>query len=236
MIAALSALGSVAVAQDPVPAPAPAAATPAPAPKITVMTKGTQIETAVAIINSQSPDSPVRLIGRASKATVSIEADGLPLEQVLTKLAEPAGLVWWHDASGYVIAGKAYANTFGPDGEIAHKNPALLPPAPSAKSPKVDVTVDQAKMADVLNAIGMQIDKPIKAHGTALGSVISMQAEGQPAEVVIDRITTPGGLVWWHEDGGYGVSDAEYYRTVVVGLPPSTPIPATTIATPAAGS
>lgn len=122
--------GTVPVAPPPAAEGAPAKAAPAPAkpeeaakpagapkadgdapsvsPKVDVAGSETKIETIVAMINQQIPNK-LNIYGKVSGQRVNVLADGQPVEDVLSSIANPNGWVWWKEKNGdYGLGDKDY--------------------------------------------------------------------------------------------------------------------------------
>lgn len=75
---------------------------------VSVAGNDTGIEIIVAIINQQVPNK-VNIRGRASGQRVSVLADGVPVEEVLTTIANGKGWVWWKELDGtYGLGDREY--------------------------------------------------------------------------------------------------------------------------------
>lgn len=186
----------------------------------------TRLETVVAILNQQT-EARISLGRDAAGKRVSVLADDVPLEEALTKIAEPLSLVWWRDANGeYTIGSTNDRDHTGVNDPVWREHPEWVPPTPDHGTPKVNVAASETKIETIVQLLNEQIPKPIKLYGKIPGWRVSVLANGISLEDCLDTIAKPNGWVWWREkDGGYGLGDSEYYRVQVAGLPPSPPTP-----------
>lgn len=80
-------------------------------------------------------------------------------------------------------------------------------------APTVTVATNDGRVDSVLAVISTQITGSVSPFGKVPGSRVTIIAEEQPIETVLNMLANPNGWVWWREDNGdYGIADREYYE------------------------
>ncbi|MCC5876448.1 MAG: type II secretion system protein GspD [Candidatus Sumerlaeia bacterium] len=76
--------------------------------------------------------------------------------------------------------------------------------------------VDQ-QINTALSILSDQLPGTVTAFGNVSGNRVTVLAEDQPVESVLNQIANPNGWVWWREDNGdYGIADRDYYERNVL--------------------
>lgn len=88
------------------------------------------------------------------------------------------------------------------------------PAAPAGNgNARVTVATNDGRVDSVLAVISTQIEGTVSPFGKVPGSRVTIIAEEQPVETVLNMLANPNGWVWWREDNGdYGIADREYYE------------------------
>ncbi len=77
----------------------------------------------------------------------------------------------------------------------------------------VTVATNDGRIDSVLAVISTQIDATVSPFGKVPGSRVTIIAEDQPIESVLNMLANPNNWVWWREDNGdYGIADRDYYE------------------------
>lgn len=87
----------------------------------------------------------------------------------------------------------------------------------AASGGMVTVATSDGKIDSVLAIISTQIEGSVSPFGKVAGNRVTILAEEQPVEAVLNQLANPNGWVWWREDtGDYGISDREYYERTIL--------------------
>ncbi len=111
------------------------------------------------------------------------------------KPAEPAA------ASPVAIPGSAAPAPAAAGGEA---------PAPSAL---VTIAMNDGRIESAAAVLSSQAGGSVTIFGKAANTRVTVIAEDQPIDSVLNSIANPGGFVWWRDDNGdYGIGDRDYYE------------------------
>ncbi|CAN5201099.1 hypothetical protein BH09SUM1_BH09SUM1_25790 [soil metagenome] len=137
-------------------------------------------------------------------------------------------------SEGLVLAADAARTPPGPEASIlaerattrrliAARKAQILAPKPARivtpPTPVVDIAANDEAIETVVAAINSQIPAvdALKLFGKVSGTCMTVSAEKEPLDVILNRMTKPNNWVWWRSDAGnYGMADREYYARNLV--------------------
>lgn len=190
---------------------------------VTVATKNGRIDSVLAIISSQIKGF-VTTQGTVSASRISLLQEETPIQLVLEKLCTDNPWQWWEDSAGnfVLIDPETYKNscqnTEKNDVKFAFPHqvapPPRLTPMPDKNSPPVTVATSDGRLGSVCEILSKQTNLTFTLHGTVNGeNRVTVLAQNQPLEVVLEIICSPKNWVWWKDsEMSYAMSDQVYYQ------------------------
>lgn len=83
---------------------------------------------------------------------------------------------------------------------------------PSAQQ-LVTIALSDGRIESATAILSTQISGSVSIFGKAANTRVTVLAEEQPIESVLNMIANPAGFIWWKEDNGdYGIADREFYE------------------------
>lgn len=98
----------------------------------------------------------------------------------------------------------------------SQQDPGGTEEAPAAQQ-LVTIALSDGRIESATAILSTQISGSVSIFGKAANTRVTVLAEEQPIESVLNMIANPAGFIWWKEDNGdYGISDREYYERNVL--------------------
>jgi hypothetical protein len=187
---------------------------------VTVAIKNGKIDSVLAIISSQIKGF-VTTQGTVSGSRISLLQEEVPIQMVLEQLCTDMPWYWWEDSAGnYVLIDlETYQSQFKNNQMEFHfphqvTAPPRLTPAPDKNSPPVTVATSDGRLGSVCEILSKQTNLTFTFHGTVTGEkLVTILAEQQPLEMVLELICSPNNWVWWKDsEMSYAISDQVFYQ------------------------
>jgi type II secretory pathway component GspD/PulD (secretin) len=86
-------------------------------------------------------------------------------------------------------------------------------PAQGAADPKLEIALADGRMETFIMQFNSQSPRKLSVYGKVAEQRVTIFADGESAESILNQVANKSGWVWWREDdGSFGLSDKEFYE------------------------